>query len=449
MEPISSRHPCYDEDAHHYFARMHVAVAPACNIRCNYCNRKYDCVSESRPGVVSKVMKPEEACGKVAETLQTLPQLTVVGVAGPGDPLANSEATFQTFRLLNDQVPGLHLCLSTNGLRLAEFADQIVELGIRHVTVTVNAVDPEIGEKVYGWVADRGKLYRGLEAAALLIGRQLEGIRKMAERGIACKVNSVLIPGINDSHLPEVAAKVKELGAFTHNIMPLIISPGSPYEKDGIKEPSPARVLEIQSKCSELLPVMRHCRQCRADAVGLLGEDTSVAEKAKCPPSPVRRMYTMDQREERLKELDAVMEAKRRTRAVHTPKAGAGTVRIAVATRGGGKVNVHFGHAKEFLIYKVTGKSLKLLGVRKVQAYCNGTADCSSMDSKSTILEETAAMLSDCQVLLCSGIGKAPSRMLQEKGIVTLIRKGDMEDLLIESAKFQTYFLGCGAITGS
>ena len=46
-------HPCYSEEAHHYFARMHVAVAPACNIQCNYCNRKYDCANESRPGVVS------------------------------------------------------------------------------------------------------------------------------------------------------------------------------------------------------------------------------------------------------------------------------------------------------------------------------------------------------------------------------------------------------------
>ncbi|MBU1215006.1 MAG: nitrogenase cofactor biosynthesis protein NifB, partial [Gammaproteobacteria bacterium] len=33
-------HPCYSEEAHHYFARMHVAVAPACNIQCHYCNRK-------------------------------------------------------------------------------------------------------------------------------------------------------------------------------------------------------------------------------------------------------------------------------------------------------------------------------------------------------------------------------------------------------------------------
>ena len=49
-----AEHPCYSADAHHYFARMHVAVAPACNIQCHYCNRKYDCANESRPGVVSK-----------------------------------------------------------------------------------------------------------------------------------------------------------------------------------------------------------------------------------------------------------------------------------------------------------------------------------------------------------------------------------------------------------
>ena len=58
-------HPCYSEEAHHYFARMHVAVAPACNIQCNYCNRKYDCANESRPGVVSEKLTPDQAVRKV------------------------------------------------------------------------------------------------------------------------------------------------------------------------------------------------------------------------------------------------------------------------------------------------------------------------------------------------------------------------------------------------
>ena len=57
-------HPCYSEDAHHYFARMHVAVAPACNIQCHYCNRKYDCSNESRPGVVSELLTPDQGSGR-------------------------------------------------------------------------------------------------------------------------------------------------------------------------------------------------------------------------------------------------------------------------------------------------------------------------------------------------------------------------------------------------
>ncbi len=78
-------HPCYSEEAHHYFARMHVAVAPACNIQCHYCNRKYDCSNESRPGVVSEKLTPDQAMRKVITVANEVPQLSVLGIAGPGD----------------------------------------------------------------------------------------------------------------------------------------------------------------------------------------------------------------------------------------------------------------------------------------------------------------------------------------------------------------------------
>ncbi|MEO0648849.1 MAG: nitrogenase cofactor biosynthesis protein NifB, partial [Cyanobacteria bacterium J06650_10] len=81
-------HPCYSESAHHHYARMHVAVAPACNIQCNFCNRKYDCANESRPGVVSELLTPEEAAHKALVVAGKIPQMSVLGIAGPGDPLA-------------------------------------------------------------------------------------------------------------------------------------------------------------------------------------------------------------------------------------------------------------------------------------------------------------------------------------------------------------------------
>lgn len=92
-------HPCYSEDAHHYFARMHVAVAPACNIQCHYCNRKYDCANESRPGVATELLTPAQSVRKVLAVAAAIPELAVVGIAGPGDPLANPTRVFATLRM--------------------------------------------------------------------------------------------------------------------------------------------------------------------------------------------------------------------------------------------------------------------------------------------------------------------------------------------------------------
>src|SRR6266511_4578470 len=123
-------HPCYSEEAHHHYARMHVAVAPACNIQCNYCNRKYDCANESRPGVVSEKLTPEEAVRKVLAVAAEIPELSVVGIAGPGDALANAEATFATLEGIRREAPDLTLCLSTNGLALPANVDRLVAAGV-------------------------------------------------------------------------------------------------------------------------------------------------------------------------------------------------------------------------------------------------------------------------------------------------------------------------------
>jgi nitrogen fixation protein NifB len=45
--------------------------------------------------------------------------MSVLGIAGPGDPLANPQRTFETFRQLALQAPDIKLCVSTNGLVLA------------------------------------------------------------------------------------------------------------------------------------------------------------------------------------------------------------------------------------------------------------------------------------------------------------------------------------------
>ncbi|ELJ6259741.1 nitrogenase cofactor biosynthesis protein NifB, partial [Klebsiella michiganensis] len=69
----AAAHPCYSRNGHHRFARMHLPIAPACNLQCNYCNRKFDCSNESRPGVSSTLLTPEQAVVKVRQVAQAIP----------------------------------------------------------------------------------------------------------------------------------------------------------------------------------------------------------------------------------------------------------------------------------------------------------------------------------------------------------------------------------------
>ena len=93
-------HPCFGGD-HSKAGRIHLPVAPGCNIKCGFCERKFDCANESRPGVTSKVLTPIEGVERVRLVKQHMDlkggaKLKVVGIAGPGDPLANPK-TFETF----------------------------------------------------------------------------------------------------------------------------------------------------------------------------------------------------------------------------------------------------------------------------------------------------------------------------------------------------------------
>ncbi|MDP2726945.1 MAG: nitrogenase cofactor biosynthesis protein NifB [Dehalococcoidia bacterium] len=414
VEVLIHDHPCYSEEAHYHYARMHLPVAPACNIQCRYCNRLYDCVNESRPGVTSEVLSPQKAAQKVQIVARRMPQVSVVGVAGPGDPLANPEKTFQTFQMVSRMVPDVRLCLSTNGLALLDHVDVLKELGVDHVTITINAIDPQIGKEIYQWVHFDRKRYTGQEAAAILIERQLAGLEALSQKGILCKVNSVLIPGVNDEHLQEVSKTVKSLGAFLHNIMPLIVVSGTDYAARGFRGPTLAERKRVQELCGGQVRLMHHCRQCRSDAIGLLSEDLSqerIEESLTGQEEygPTQRQQARQKIEEDIQRIRAVEE-----RLKESSNEDRAPITAAVASKGHGVVNEHFGHAKEFLVYEASGSGIKLVQVRKIEQYCRGPATCGDEED---LLDQIANMLSDCQHLLCSRIGPEPRRFLEARGI--------------------------------
>ena len=164
-----AKHPCFNAKVKGQFGRVHLPVAPKCNIKCNYCDRKYDCVNESRPGVTSTVLSPEQAGVYMEKVLEKEPRITVAGIAGPGDPFANGEETMETLRLIRQKFPQTILCLASNGLAIGPYIEELATMNVSHVTITINAVDPAIGEKIYAWVRDGKILHRGRAAAELLL----------------------------------------------------------------------------------------------------------------------------------------------------------------------------------------------------------------------------------------------------------------------------------------
>ncbi len=265
---ILSSHPCFSEEAHHRFGRVHLPVAPACNIQCRYCIRKYDCANESRPGITSRVLTPREAVERVRTLVERNDRISVIGIAGPGDPLAN-DSTFEVMSSVHREFPDLTLCVSTNGLLLTDRLEDLVKCGVRSLTITMNAVTPETAEKIYSWVSYKGKRYTGRGAAECIVCNQARGLRNAIDAGFIVKVNSVFIPGVNNADLPLVAWLAGIRGADIMNIIPLIPQ----AEFTALQRPSRETVSRMREACAKYIPQMTHCRQCRADAFGILGED--------------------------------------------------------------------------------------------------------------------------------------------------------------------------------
>jgi nitrogen fixation protein NifB len=258
-------HPCFNHAAHGQYGRIHLPVSAKCNIKCRFCERSIN-ADEMCPGVSAGILTPEQAVKTLAEALELCPELTVAGIAGPGDALADNSAV-ETFRLVDKHFPQLSKCLSTNGLGLPDKVRELSALGLKHITVTVNAADPKIGEKIISHIIFNGETITGEKAAEILLSRQLEGIRRAVEAGMELKVNTVLIPYVNDDHIVEIAKTISVLGVKYHNIMPLI--PRGEFA--GTPAPDCSMLETARKGANSFLLVFRNCAHCRADACGIPG----------------------------------------------------------------------------------------------------------------------------------------------------------------------------------
>jgi len=254
---------------HSKVGRIHLPVARVCNIHCMYCERRIgEFYHSMRPGVAARVIAPGDVTEYIRKALSECPSIEVIAVAGPGEPLANP-ATFRALAIAHRNFPGMKLCVCTNGLLLPDKVRELRKLGVRFLTVTINAVDPKTGAMIYSFARYRGRIYRGEKAAKLLAKKQFAGVALAIRSGMDVKINSVYIPGINDEDLPAIADAAASLGVRIMNVMPLIPS----GRLAGRKGPTCAQLRKMRKRCERYIPQFRLCKQCRADACGIPGSE--------------------------------------------------------------------------------------------------------------------------------------------------------------------------------
>jgi nitrogen fixation protein NifB len=278
------RHPCFaglaggsaEEAARPRYGRIHLPVSPECNSGCLYCARGVGPNAGPAgeiPGLASRVLSPDEAIGVLEKALELCPEISVAGVAGPGDSLVSDRA-IETLERAKARFPGILACISTNGLLLQRKAERLAGIPIDSITVTVNSLRPSTVERIVGYVIHDGVLLRGRAAAEALVKAQVEGFAEASARTRAIiKINTVLIPGINDGEIAEIARRTASLGASVINIIPLIPQAGMADRR----APDCAEVEAARREASDYLEVFRHCRHCRADAAGLLGKGEDIS----------------------------------------------------------------------------------------------------------------------------------------------------------------------------
>ncbi len=389
-------HPCFNPGACKDFGRVHLPVAPRCNVQCNFCNRKFDCVNESRPGVSSSILTPFQALDYLEEVMIKKQCISVVGIAGPGDPFANPAETLSTLELVRKKFPEMLLCVATNGLNLPDYLDDIKSLDVSHVSITVNAIDPDIARHIYSWVR-YGKRSLGPEKGVqVLLENQIKSIKGLKQRGIIVKINTIVLPGINDHHVTDIAKKMSEYNVDLLNCMPYFPNPGSNFSN--LEEPSNKLMTQIRVKSRPYIPQMLHCKRCRADAVGKLDEKTDL---------------------ELMNSLMKHAKGKEKNNSTKTLKKDKKKL-VAVTSREGVLVNQHLGEAAYLNIYDISQKEPVFLEKRPAP----------EMGGKDLRWLKLSEVIKDCHLLLVSGIGKNPKHILNQKGIEILEVNGMISEIL-------------------
>jgi cyclic pyranopterin phosphate synthase len=163
---------------------LRLSVTDRCDLRCAYCMPER-MTFLPRKEVLSLEELHDMALGFIARGI------TKIRLTG-GEPLVRRDMMELVQALGRKLGNGLEeLTMTTNGTRLAEFAEGLAAAGIRRINVSLDTLDRE----TFARLARRDSL-----------PQVLEGLAAAKAAGLAVKINTVALKGINEDEIPALIA---------------------------------------------------------------------------------------------------------------------------------------------------------------------------------------------------------------------------------------------------
>lgn len=315
-----------------------------------------------------RAMVPAEAVIWVKELQKGGKEIRKIDLCGPGDSMSEPRTTLETLEFLQAEKHNAELSVTTVGLGSAQYAKELVRLGVKKLNLMVNTVNPETASSLYAWIRP-GKKTLPLDVAIKeLLDDQVKTAKSMLEEGIEVVVKTVVKKDINQNETVEIAEKMASLGVKNMEIS------SNDIDRAGLEEILKQASSYINMSITDELP------------------------NTPPPGSP--------------EELDGTK----------IPKPTKERPNVAVASLSGMEIDMHLGQASQVLIYGPREDGLAcLLETRRTPEIGKGAKRWEVFAEK---------CLYDCFAVLATHAGEAPRKQFAELGIKTFLTDGEIEGIV-------------------
>lgn len=159
---------------------LRISVTDRCDLRCRYC------MAEQMTFLPRAKLLSLDEIAIIAERFIAR-GVTKIRLSG-GEPLVRRDVGDLVRRLGRHVGAGLdELTMTTNATRLDQYAQDMVDAGIRRINVSLDSLDPER----FRYITRHGDL-----------AQVLNGIATAKRAGLAVKINMVALAGLNEAEIP-------------------------------------------------------------------------------------------------------------------------------------------------------------------------------------------------------------------------------------------------------